>query len=361
MKRLLLLALLVPTAALVACTTGSGDDDDSTEPLPDVEAYDFASAEPWLECPSDDPPEGAVVVPVLDAVDQYFGNENLRDVEADVTLPEGSWKQVGLRFELSCPEGGQCDFWDRAGFLQMGLEPPGTEDQEWLEVLRHITPYHRGMCHFVDVTPLANVLVGERTFRSHIDTWVGPGHAQGDGWIVDAELVYIPGEPETNVEVLNVWGHRTVNVGNTDPAANVASQVDPVSISIPADATRVTAHVTTTGHGFGFTQNCAEFCRMRHDVIVNDQTFSWDGWRGDCDVNPVSPQDGTWTYGRNGWCPGAVAVGGYLDITDAVTPGEDATVDFDIRLPTGGEYNNVAAQEGTPFTRFSVRLYAETE
>ncbi len=49
---------------------------------------------------------------------------------------------------------------------------------------------------------------------------------------------------------------------------------------------------------------------MQHNVLVDGQSSSWSGWRDDCDENPVSPQAGTWEYGRNGWCPGAIATGG---------------------------------------------------
>lgn len=362
MRHLPLLASAAAAALWFGCPSAPSEDDDS-QPTPavDVDAYDFEAAGPWFECPSREPAEGAVVVPIMEDVAQAFGGENLRTVEVTASLPEGSWKQVGLRFELSCPDGGQCDFWDRAGFLEVGLSAPGAEEQEWLEVLRHITPYHRGMCNFVDVTPLASVLAGERAFRSHIDTWVGPGHAQGDGWIVDAELVYIPGTPETNVEVLNVWGHRSVTVGNTDPAGNVDSQIDPASVTIPEEVDRVFAHLTTTGHGFGFSGNCAEFCQMQHEVLVNGTPFSWSGWRSDCAENPVSPQDGTWQYARNGWCPGAVALGGLLDITEAVVPGEAAEIDLDILSDRGTEYRDVSGEDGDPFTRVSLRLYAQSE
>ena len=94
-------------------------------------------------------------------------------------------------FQLDCPENGLCDHWDRSGSVQLVLNPdaPEGEPKETLELLRHITPYRIGMCHFVDVTPLAHLLKGKQTLNSWIDTWVGPGHAQGEGWR-DAKFVF---------------------------------------------------------------------------------------------------------------------------------------------------------------------------
>jgi len=347
-----LLASILPALLLLGCPTS---DDDDTPSYPDVEVYDFEDAEPWFECPDeDDFPDEVTIATVYDAVTQDFGDPNTRDVEATVELPTGDWKQIGLWFELECPEGaGGCDDWDRAGSLQVALDASAAPEQrQWAELARHITPYNRGMCQYIDVTQMASLLQGDSLFTSHIDTWVSPG------WLVTAKLVYTPGEP-ADTEVINIWGHRSITVGNTDPAANVDSQIDPVTVSIPADARRVRAHLVTTGHGFGHSGNCAEFCGMQHDVIVNGDVHSWSGWRDDCDQNPVSPQDGTWQYGRNGWCPGAIAVGKVMNILESVTPGEDAEIDFNILLGNGSEYNNAQPGDGSPFTRVSLKLYVE--
>ena len=96
---------------------------------------------------------------------------------------------------------------------------------------------------------------------------------------------------------------------------------------------------------------------MRHDVIINEDVFSTNPWRDDCDVNPVSPQYGTWEYGRNGWCPGAVSVGDKIDITDAVTKGADNELDFNILLASGAVYENFSPVDLLPTTATSLKLY----
>ena len=157
--------------------------------------------------------------------------------------------------------------------------------------------------------------------------------------------------------MINIWGKRNITVGQSGEGETVDDQIEPVSFTIPEDATRVVAHLTTTGHSFGNTYNCAEFCEMRHDMLFNGDVFSTNPWRGDCDVNPVSPQYGTWEYGRNGWCPGAVSVGDKIDVTDSVNIGGENTFDFDILLANGSVYQNTSPVDLLPTTATSLKLY----
>jgi hypothetical protein len=339
-------------------TAPDGQNDDMWGVSPE-ELYDFSAAAPWYSCPLGDFPEGSTTVTAFDQAYQYFGAENMRTVEAEVEFPsEGSYSQVGMVVQLDCPASGICDAWDRSGSIQMLLnadEP--SEEWEYLELARHITPYRIPMCQYFDVTPLAHLLKGTQTLTSYIDTWVGPGHSDGEGWNTSVRFVFYPGPDEAADEVINIWGFRSITVGEIELESNVDSQVDSVMVSIPEAATRVEAHLITTGHSFGNTYNCAEFCEMNHEVIVNGVTHTVNPWRYDCASNPVSPQYGTWEYGRNGWCPGAVSVGHRIDITDAVTPGTESELDFDILLSDGTEYDNVSPVDLKPYTLVSLKLY----
>jgi hypothetical protein len=324
---------------------------------PDIEFYDFEAEEPWYQAEDLSYADGTTVVTAFDQADQYFGSDNFRTIESVVEFPEeGDWAQIGMFFRLECPESGLCDHWDRTGSIQL-VKNAGTDDAESIEILRHITPYKIEMSNYVDVTELAPLLKGTQTLTSFIDTWVGPGHAQGEGWRVTARFVFYPGPPAGPDELINVWGKRSITVGQTAEGETVDDQIDPVSFNIPSDATRVVAHLTTTGHSFGNTSNCAEFCEIRHNVIINEEVYSTNPWRGDCDVNPVSPQYGTWEYGRNGWCPGAVSVGHQIDITDAVEIGADNVLDFDILRAGGSEYVNNSPVDQLPTTATSLKLY----
>ena len=358
-----LFLLLLGLTLCLACPAGddadsadddTGDDDDG-EPITWVEFEDEA---PWYTCPDEAVAEEATVVRVFDQAYQWFGDENHRTVQSTVDLPEGDWSQVGLRLELECPDEGSCDHWDRWGSVGLVLNP-GDPEEDWekLELARHVTPYRLGMCQFIDVTPVAALLTGTQTLTSFIDTWVGPGHSDGAGWYVTVDLVYYPGPGGQADEVANIWGTKNITVGEIEDDVDVDAQVDPVTVAMPADATRVEAHLTTTGHSFGNAFNCAEFCELRQDVIVNGTVFSVNPWRDDCAENPVSPQFGTWEHDRNGWCPGAIAVGQRIDVTEAIEIGGDNVFDFDIRLTSGAEYNNTTPVDLLPYEIVALRVY----
>ena len=333
---------------------------DTAQPdVPAATPYDFAAHTPWYSCDGKALPKEAVVVDGFVQADQSFGSEDKRQIAMDVEFPTtGSWSQVGLQFTLECPKNGLCDHWDRAGSMQLVLNPeaPAAEQQS-VEIARHITPYRMGMCQYIDITGLAPLLKGKRRLTSFIDTWVGPGHNQGEGWRVTARFVFYPGPAATPTQVVNVWGRRSITVGEIEAEKNVDAQVEPFVFTPPASATKVVAHVITTGHSFGNTGNCAEFCKMRHDLLVNGTTYSHNPWRGDCAKNPVANQLGTWTYARNGWCPGSIVVGERFDITEALAMGKTNTLDFSILLGNGAEYDNVKPVDLLPYTLVSLKLY----
>ena len=173
--------------------------------LPPAEPFNFTGTRPWFSCPSEAFPVETVQVTALDKVHQYFGGDNLRQVDAEVTFPEGQWAQVGMWVQLECPPGGLCDHWDRSGSIQMLLDDSEEAGLgKYVELARHITPYRVEMCQYIDITELAPLLKGTRTISSWIDTWVGPGHAQGEGWQVTVRFVFYPGEGTLPSEVINI-------------------------------------------------------------------------------------------------------------------------------------------------------------
>lgn len=245
-------------------TTKPVEDTNTAPALPAAEAYDFVATQPWYECPSAPMAENTLQVVAFDKVVQQFGEENTRNVDSEVTFPEGNWAQVGMWVELECPPGGLCDHWDRSGSIQMLLDPSEEAGlDKYVELARHITPYKIGMCQYIDITNLAPMLTGTRTLRSWIDTWVGPGHSNGEGWQVTVKFVFYPGEEDLPSEVINIWGRRSITVGIPEGEQSVAEQTVPVEFELPEGFTKVIAHLTTTGHSFGNTYNCAEFCEMR--------------------------------------------------------------------------------------------------
>lgn len=351
------LFLLLPVFFVFSFKCLSNESQSDTGPVP---IYDFNSSAPWYIYNQAPWPKGTVVVTAFEKEYQHFTGENRRKIESNVMFPENqNWSQVGLLLELGCPEGGTCDHWDRTASVQLALGPEDNESEsEYVELLRYITPYRMGMSQYVDVTDYMYLLRGERKISSFIDTWVGPGHDNGDGWTVTLRFVFYPGQQTGADEVLNIWGMRRIEVGNVDEGKSVADQLENIKFVNPIKAKRVMAHLRTTGHGFGYSNNCAEFCGMRQDLYINGKVFSTNPWRSDCENNPVSPQYGTWTYDRNGWCPGAVSVPRKINITSALDleEGAENTVSFDIRLLDGSVYVNKENAGGSPSENVSLVL-----
>lgn len=84
-------------------------------------------------------------------------------------------------------------------------------------------------------------------------------------------------------------------------------------------AEKALLHLTITGHGWAATsESCGEYCHAVYHLHLNGKNFAnVTEWRDDCYLNPGGPaQHGTWYESRNGWCPGSVEPGIYIDVTD---------------------------------------------
>lgn len=237
----------------------------------------------------------------------FFGDPNRRAVDVAVTFPAADlrYTRVTLRLGLRCPDGG-CDWWDRLGRLSVLQAPAngggGDVAPVELELARFITPYRVGGEFTVDVTDLQRVLEGPQILRVFIDTWVGPGHANGAGWLVDAAFDFEGGFPARDpVEVVRLWSPQRLVYGDPLRPIDVTTSVD-----VPSGTTGLAVRALVTGHGQGNFQNCAEFCERDHYFHVGDALMETHLWRDDCPTTAVPNQQGTWRYPRAGWCPGAM-------------------------------------------------------
>ena len=270
------------------------------------------------------PPTEAATVQAFRAAHVYFaGEDNKRRVDAQVAFPQaGPWKSVTLNLRLSCPQG-RCDYWDRWAYLAV-VNGEGN-GESLTEIMRFVTPFRVGANWTADVTALQPLLTGNRKLAVFIDTWVGPNHPQGNGWLVDASFEFEPGQPErVPVAVLPVWDIVGFEVG--DPAK--ATTLPERTLEIPAGASAVELRSFITGHGQGNFQNCAEFCPKTHTYRVGERDFNRRVWRDDCVRTAVPNQAGTWQYPRAGWCPGALVTPWVEDITAAAPPGASTTLRY---------------------------------
>ncbi len=332
--------------SIVACDEGFEDLDNrdltgceiETMCVPDG-PVNRSDAAPWYTCPATAVLEGATVVTVMEQVDQYFGAEDRRTVDATALFPDVScWQQIFMEVKLECPSAGGCDAWDRTASIAL-VEEPGNPDSPVLELVRYITPYGVGMCTLMDVTEFASRLQGQALLRSFVDTWVGPGSPYGAGWRVTVKFHFVAGTPVLPVpEIVSSVPRTWITVG--EGANPVPPQLGGTSMSFAEPPRLIKVRVLATGHGQGNAGNCAEFCKLQPVVRVNETEHQMDNWRYDCGANPVNNQQGTWTYGRQGWCPGAVVVPMVVDVTDDFTFGTEGNIEWDMLLANSSVYEN---------------------
>jgi hypothetical protein len=255
---------------------------------------------------------------------------NKRIVDVPVHFPEASllYKSVTLTLALRCPTGG-CDWWDRRAFLGIFHGKVGGKDQV-TEILRFMTPFRVGASWTVDVTSLRPLLSGEVTMRVFIDTWVGPGHPQGSGWLVDASFEMVGGMPDRiPLAVIPLWDEMQYDYG--DPTMPVAAAVPKRSVTIPAGAGAVELRSFVTGHGQGNVDNCSEFCQRAHAFTVGGMRTEKLVWRNDCATTAVKGQAGTYTASRSGWCPGADVKPWVTDVSAMAPAGQAVDVSYDVQ------------------------------
>ncbi|MEE2961588.1 MAG: peptide-N-glycosidase F-related protein [Myxococcota bacterium] len=280
----------------------------------------------------------------FDDVHVFFGSENKRTVDSTVSFPalEQAFQKVTLHFRLKCPSHGGCDHWDRKGWLGL-VQNAGTDAESVMELWRFITPYRVAVDWTHDMTDLRPLLAGDVQLRVFIDTWVGPGHSDGAGWLVDLDFEFEGGFPERiPLAVIPVWTARSFEYGNPEkPTDTVYSE----SITLPEGVNYGSLRLLITGHGQGNAEYCAEFCPKNHYLTVENQAFSERIWRNDCAVTAASGQYGNYASPRAGWCPGAYVRPWTVDVSSQVAGKSQISVDYGVEA-----YENTCLPGAEPCT-----------
>lgn len=226
---------------------------------------------------------------------------------ADVILPDSNTNYSSITMEISvnCPSTG-CDPWDQPANISI------IKDGQSYEIVRYIVPFGIACGGWtVDVTDFKSILTGDTNFRSFIQVW------GASGWLLDAKLIYELGDVEEPYQKFTPLWNTDYQVYG-EPTVSYDLPVQTVTTH-PATQ-NVSMRMTITGHGQGNTNNAAEFSQFTHQVaangtVVEDHVL----WNTECSINPCSPQNGTWTFSRAGWCPGAAVTPYWVDLSDQVT------------------------------------------
>lgn len=238
----------------------------------------------------------AVNINNLSAFSGIWLNTDSASAMRDGVLPSyvGAYDTILATLQVTCPPGG-CGEWDRVA----SLDAQG-HDGEWYEIIRYITPYGVPCSHTINLTDYMSILQGKVTFRMNCGTL-------DNGYYYQLRFEYRAGTPPHPYStVTQVWK-------DIFPFGDYAN-LQPVPVfnhTYPATAVASKLKLVSTGHGWGSnnTGNAAEFYNATHNIFVNGaNTFTQNNWKT-CNPNPdaCSPQNGTWTYNRAGWCPGSIA------------------------------------------------------
>jgi len=193
---------------------------------------------------------------------------------------------------------------------------------ERFELSRYITPYGNnlslgnGWTWVYDLSDYASLL--------HDSVRLSAGNWQE---LMDMKFAMIEGIPPR--DILGIFNVYTGNHGYADSSQH---NLPPVKIMMNANVKNARLKMRITGHGFGGTDNCSEFCPRLNTLKVNGtQAYTHYVWRPDCGLNPLYPQGGTWLYDRANWCPGAEVWTKDFELGKYVIPGDSIMVDYDLQ------------------------------
>lgn len=191
------------------------------------------------------------------------------------------------------------------------------------EIGRWITTYHREGRYVHDVSSLLPLLGDGGT-----QTW---SFYTTQEYVIDLSVRFKDEGKDTRP------AQATWLYGGAAFDADYNDGFEEKEVEIPAGATKVEVATVISGHGQVSPGNCAEFCSTEHHFYVNgtdnvrelDNAGTATGCMDMVSEGVVPNQYGTWWYGRSGWCPGWQVPVVTLDVTDQVTPGSTATLDYE--------------------------------
>ena len=211
--------------------------------------------------------------------------------------------------------------------------------QRWpakYEIMSFVTPYGinldlgmEGKTWTFDVSDYMPVLKGQK--RMTVE--------RGGQWQEDMNIkfLFIVGTPSRDVlDIKQIW--RCESRTYTDILSE--KYFAPRNIYMLPYASSFKIRTAISGHG-----QEGEFIPQQHFLNINggSNEFTWTVWK-ECAENPVYPQGGTWIYNRAGWCPGMATDTKHYDITQYVTPGDSALIDYGVTTAQGTSKYIVSSQ-----------------
>lgn len=265
------------------------------------------------------PPVPAAAEPLhVVALDHVLNDASHHVNRGQVSFPENTdeYGRILCTLRLDKPAS-RFDPWDRLAHIAI-VDDEGIER----EIVRYITPYHRGHEWTVDVSDFRPWLRGTREVVQRCVTY-------GEGWVVTVTFDFCPGPAERYAEsIVPLWSGACV-IGDPDRPPSTFYEPHEVAIAPEVDAAAV--RTVVTGHAMSpNTGNAAEFLPIWRTLTVNGASFRNHLWKTDNYLNPCRPQGGTWKYDRAGWAPGDVVAPWVVDVTDLVGPERTLSISYEL-------------------------------
>ena len=241
---------------------------------------------------------------------------SVQSVRGEYAMPShvGAFNDIVAHYDHNCVNG-NCDAYDRVGGVKIR-----NYRGEWVELFRYISPFGVQCEDEVNVSDYTSLLQGLVEFEYYFESW------SGSGYNPVLTFTFTKGTPKyLYADVDEIWFDM---YGFGDYANQQPVPVVNYHFSDKAEAARL--KMTTTGHNWSSGQNgtyntgnAAEFYEATHHILINGESkYDQHLWRT-CNPNPAgcSPQNGTWTYNRSGWCPGSIGMVWDFDLTDYISAG----------------------------------------
>ena len=252
----------------------------------------------------------------ITAIDRQINDAQHHTNEAVVTFPEQTddYGRIICTLRLDKPET-RFDPWDRIAHIYLHDD----EGNRW-ELVRYITPYHRGGEWKIDVTDFRPLLTGTKKIEQACTTYA-------EGWVVSVTFDFYPGKPERLAHtVIPLWSGDP-EIGN--PEKPVSEFYTPRIVPLDHATGDAKVRIVVSGHGMSpNTDNAAEFMPLDRTLVLNGRTFHNLLWKTDNYLNPCRPQGGTWKYDRAGWAPGDVVRPWEVDASALIDAAESLNIEY---------------------------------
>jgi len=255
------------------------------------------------------------ILTVFDAEQHNFSTAGQVHTKT-IYLPDNldNYSQILMHINLTCPTSG-CDPWDQPAKITL------IKGEQSYEIGRYVTPYGKACGPWtVDITDFKSLLTGKSEIQSYIQVW------GSSGWLLTLEFEFIEETPQYQYSKLtNLWNEDYWIYGDPAISHDLPEQI----IQIENNTLATQVRMTNSGHGQANTSNAAEFSNFNHHLWANGtETFEHHLWKSDCNVNTCSPQNGTWTYARAGWCPGQQVTPVWWNLDGLFNAGNDLSLDY---------------------------------